>query len=50
MRGVNRQLRVWLCGNVLGPLLLWWFDTDLTLRAEGTIVCHADFDKYMPLF
>ena len=37
MRGFDRQLRVWLTGNVAGPLLLWWFDTDLTLHMAGEL-------------
>ena len=37
MRGLDRQLRVWLAGNVAGPLILYWFDTDLTKHLSGTI-------------
>ncbi len=35
MRGLDRQLRVWLTGNVAGPLLLYLCHTDLTRHMSG---------------
>lgn len=35
MRGLDRQLRVWLTGNVAGPVLLYLCHTDLTRHLSG---------------
>ena len=47
MRGLDRQLRVWLAGNVAGPLSLYWFDTDLTRHVAGTNHVHAVLEVSM---